>query len=80
MQQYLVDKWTMPAQSDTPTGAQNAKPICREGITTDSSCVNLDVLVPDFLVHLPVDEEEQNAHHTGYAVYKDDIGRHPLTM
>jgi len=72
LQQFVISTLSMAAENETPTGANNAKPICRRGITTDASCVNLDVLAPTYLVDLPVDEAETNANYTGYSIYKEN--------
>ena len=71
--QYIIEEWTK-ASEDMPLGAENALPVCREGIS-DPSCVNLDALLPDYIVSLPVDPEETDANLTGYSVYEDNYGR-----
>lgn len=75
LQQYLIDKWSAAGGSNLPTTAAQAKPICRSGVTTDATCVNLDALAPTYVVALPVDLSETNAHYTGYKLYKNDAGQ-----
>lgn len=75
--QYLLDHGSYPNVAQIPEGAGNAKPICREGIT-DASCVNVDALVPDYLVAIPVDPAEQNPLHTGYTLHLS-VGRVEVT-
>lgn len=63
--QYQIDNGSFPAGIP----AANPKPVCKAGVTTDATCVNLDVLVPKYLVALPQDTRELNANYTGYLVY-----------
>lgn len=61
--QYLV------AVSSLPSGIGIMdKPICKQGITTDSTCVNLDTLVPTYIAAIPRDASETTANYTGYLV------------
>ena len=69
---HFIDTWEPIL--DIPEGEENAVPLCRAGIT-DPSCVNVDVLVPTFIVALPVDVAETNPLHTGYSAYRW-YGRH----
>ncbi len=71
--QYLLDHGSYPNAAQIPESAGNAKALCREGVT-DASCVNADALVPEYLVGLPVDPDEENPLHTGYEVYVS-VGR-----
>ncbi|MBU0766488.1 type II secretion system GspH family protein [Patescibacteria group bacterium] len=73
--QYLISEWEEPS-SEIPLGEENALPICRFGVSTDPTCVNLDLLVPDYLADLPVDEiMETNDNYTGYSIYRDAYQR-----
>jgi hypothetical protein len=49
---------------------ENAKPVCRQTVTTDSSCVNLDALVPEYILEIPVDPLETNPNLSGYKIYR----------
>lgn len=64
LSQYLIDSGSFP----TGIPATNPKAICIAGMTTDATCVNLDVLVPKYLPSLPQDASETNANYTGYMV------------
>lgn len=70
MIQYMIEEASTPGGTDVPLGAENAKPICRFGIT-DPLCVNMDVLVPEYVADIPVDELETSTIHTGFSVYID---------
>lgn len=70
MIQYMIEEASTPGGTDVPLGAENAKPICRFGIT-DPLCVNMDVLVPEYVADVPVDELETSTIHTGFSVYID---------
>jgi competence protein ComGC len=67
--QYQVNTYEMAGGDQVPTGVMNARPICRLGVTAPT-CVNLDVLVPDFLIALPTDAKEMSMDHTGYSIYR----------
>lgn len=73
LQQYAIREWQSPI-APFPLGVENAKPVCRSGITGDATCISLAVLVPDYLVALPVDAQEEDIRYTGYAAYRDDSG------
>jgi len=64
--EYLINNNEFP--EPLPDGKTNAKPICREGLL-DNSCINLDVLVPNYRSALPIDPAETNSLFSGYAVY-----------
>ena len=68
--QYLIDKWQLPNDSQIAEGAAGKRPICRGGVTSDTTCVNADLLVPVYLASLPVDVTEPCPNYTGYQVYK----------
>jgi hypothetical protein len=74
--QYTVDTSAYP--TGIPTGAVNAKEICRAGVT-DSTCVNLDVLVSGakYMSDIPVDPSESDVRYTGYRIYNDDDSLRP---
>jgi hypothetical protein len=71
LMQALIDGWS-PSGSTISTGEANARPICRQGVAGDATCVSLDALAPTYLATLPVDEAESNPHDTGYRIYQDD--------
>lgn len=60
--QYQIDNGSFPAG----TPAQGTRPVCKAGVTTDTTCVNLDALVPKYLVSLPQESAETNPNYTGY--------------
>jgi prepilin-type N-terminal cleavage/methylation domain-containing protein len=66
LNQYLVDNGSLPA--GIPSGAANAKQICRTGIT-DATCVSLSSALAVYIKSLPVDDIETSALYTGYTVY-----------
>ncbi len=70
--QYIISQSDLPP--NVPTTAETAKQICRAGVATGDTCVNLDVLVPDYVAALPIDESETDATLTGYKVYAN-VGR-----
>lgn len=74
MMQYMIEESSVPGGDEVPVGEENAIPICRAGVT-DASCVNLDVLVPDYIVAIPVDETESSLIHGGFSVYLDSGSR-----
>jgi len=75
MYQHIVDQWEILNETQIPEGKGNEKNICKKGVTGDSTCVNLDGLVPDFLPVLPVDPAEPStSNYTGYKVYTS-VGR-----
>ncbi len=68
--QYQVNTFQRAGGDGIPVGEANAVPICRYGVTGDSTCVNMDVLVPDFLLELPVDTAEANPNYSGFVTYR----------
>jgi|GEM_PF-5194606 len=72
--QYLIEEWNLPS-SELPLGEENAINICRQGVTNDPTCINLDVLVPDYIASIPVDSAETEENHTGYNIYQDESER-----
>ena len=72
--QFYIATSSLPHSNDIPVGEENAKPICLRGVTTDVTCINLDLLVPDYLVDLPADAAETNQHYTGYTISKSVEG------
>lgn len=57
-----------------PVGEANAVPICAQGVTGDATCVNLDLLIPDYIVALPQDPAETNPNYSGYSIYRSAGG------
>jgi hypothetical protein len=53
-----------------PVGEANAIPICTVGVSTDSTCANFDVLLPDYIGDIPRDSLETNPNYTGYSIYR----------
>lgn len=68
--QYEISTHKKAAGDTVPVGEMNAKPICRTAITTDDTCINLDLLVPIHLIRLPQDDNEPNLHYTGFSLYR----------
>lgn len=62
--QYLLDVGSFPTGIPSST---SGIPICKQGITA-ATCVNLDTLIPKYIVALPQDSWEANANHSGYIV------------
>ncbi len=59
-----------PANDDVPAGEAGSLPVCRLGATGSGSCVSLDVLVPEYVIALPVDPAEADSSLTGYRIYR----------
>jgi len=73
--QYIISEWEEPSGS-IPIGEESAMQICRLGVDSDPTCVNLDILIPEYFVALQVDElRETNENYTGYEIYKDENQR-----
>ncbi|MDB4977823.1 MAG: hypothetical protein JWM56_9 [Candidatus Peribacteria bacterium] len=53
-----------------PDGHANAVPICEPGMTRDSSCINLDYLIPDYLAAFKKDNVEPCGY-LGYEIFKE---------
>lgn len=70
--QYIISTSDLPP--NIPTTLETAKQICRAGVPTGDTCVNLDALVPDYVAALPIDESETDTTLTGYKVYAN-VGR-----
>jgi type II secretory pathway pseudopilin PulG len=68
--QYAIATY-QKANAAVPAGEDHAKPICRGGVTNDPGCVNLDALVPEYVIALPVDASEANQHWSGYGVFRN---------
>jgi hypothetical protein len=64
--QYLIATNALP--SGIPATGDSGLMICKQGVTTDTTCLNLDVLAPTYLASIPRDSEETNANYTGYKV------------
>jgi prepilin-type N-terminal cleavage/methylation domain-containing protein len=73
LNQYVIKVWAEPVEG-IPLGVDEAFPICPQGVT-DPSCINLDVLTPDYLVGIPQDSALTTATSTAFRVYKDVQGR-----
>ncbi len=73
--QYLVATSTLPNTSLIPTVAVAAMPICKQGVTGDATCINVDVVAPTYIASLPRDNTETTVNHSGFLVYKDASGR-----
>lgn len=71
--QYVIGTGDLPSDS-IPRGGDNARPICRTGIT-DGACINLDDMTPTYIADLPVDRAETNTAVTGYKVFTDEHRR-----
>lgn len=74
MQQYeintnhkVVERYGM-----MPSTPATAMPICRYGITDEASCLNVDPLVPLYIVDLPMNPDEPNELYTGFRLYQTD--------
>lgn len=68
--QYEISTFAKAAGGAMLQGEQNARPICAQGVTNDVTCVNLDVLVPEFILELPKDIRETNASYSGYGIFR----------
>lgn len=75
--QYQIDKSTLPGGGQIPEHEANAKKICREGVTGDSACVNVDAVLP-YLSSLPLDPAEPCPNYTGYSVYTETSRVHAV--
>lgn len=53
-----------------PTSLGTSKAICKQGITTITSCLNVDSLVPVIIGAIPQDSIEPCPNYSGYRVYK----------
>lgn len=69
MYQYLIDNNEFAGNKEIPEGKSNAIAICKQGIL-DSSCVNIDDLVPEYVSAIPADSTETSENLTGYWAYK----------
>jgi prepilin-type N-terminal cleavage/methylation domain-containing protein len=79
LDQYLIATSALPNSSSIPVGSTLAKPICTQGVTTDATCINMDVLAPTYIASIPRDSTEATANYSGYMVYKDSSER-PFVM
>ncbi len=68
LEQYYVKNNAYPAS--VLSGWGNSYPICQQG-QTDTSCINIDALIPDYIGEIPVDPTEEGTLHTGYEAYQD---------
>jgi type IV pilus assembly protein PilA len=69
--QYAIR--TRHPAGDVPSGGAGS-PICRQGLASGSGCVTLDVLVPDYVLSLPVDAAETDPDITGYLIRRGPTG------
>lgn len=72
--QYEIRTHRKVISGELPVSEVNAKPVCRFGISNDPTCLNLDVLVPEYLVRFPQDDTETNPHYAGYSMYRMAAG------
>lgn len=68
LDQYLIDNGSYPNAGLIPNDVTSPKPICKAGVTGDATCVNMDALVPTYIVGLPQDPQETAANYTGYRI------------
>ncbi|MEK7562791.1 MAG: type II secretion system protein [Patescibacteria group bacterium] len=66
--QYLIDHGVFAVDQALPTTEASQMPVCRFS-KTDSSCINIDPLIGDYIACLPVDSMEANVLHTGYTAF-----------
>lgn len=78
LSQYIVDNGSFPNAALIPVSPANAKPVCKQGVTGDATCVNLDALVPTYIVALPQEALEPTPNHSGYLV-DNNAGRPEVT-
>jgi phosphodiesterase/alkaline phosphatase D-like protein/type II secretory pathway pseudopilin PulG len=70
LEQYLVAHSTLPNQDAFGEGEDQKRPICKLGMTRDSSCINLDPLVASgYVLSLPEDSVEPCPTYTGYDTF-----------
>ena len=61
--QYIIDGNSL---AGVPSGIASAQDICREG---GVGCYDLSILLPTYLVDIPVDTDETNVNFSGYRIY-----------
>ena len=69
IQQYNIDHGVPPNEHAIPDVANGDASICRQGVT-DPTCLNFDVLVPTYLVSIPVDNNQPCSADSGYGIAK----------
>lgn len=69
--QYYIDVGSFPQEAAIPEGKANAKSVCRQGVTGDPTCVNIDILLQRHIAQLPVDVAEPCINYTGYELYRE---------
>lgn len=74
--QYIVAGRVPPT---APVGEDNARPVCRPGVS-DPSCISLDDLMPAYIGTMPLDSDETNVLHTGYALYRPNESASPQAV
>lgn len=72
--QFFISTGDLPNAESIPLGFDYAMPICLRGVDGDASCLNFDMLVPEYLIDLPADAAELNQNYTGYKIYRDGEG------
>jgi prepilin-type N-terminal cleavage/methylation domain-containing protein len=68
LNEYAISTFSQPSD-EIPLGEVQAKQICRRGVNAPT-CINVDVIVPDFLLTIPIDDDEAEPDHTGFLVYR----------
>jgi len=78
---YVIDNWERPSSiRQLPSSEEDAIPICKSDIINNQDCVNLDVLVTDYLLEIPVDIlADEDGDETGYAIY-ETTGQRPVAV
>lgn len=73
MQYQISNNGLLPAADEIPQSGQAAKQICAFGVTGNADCVNLDVLVTEYLAELPRDIVEPCVDFTGYTIRQKSV-------
>ena len=68
--QYVIDNGELPGGGIlVDTNRLGVQPICKEEVTGNADCANLDVITPVYISHLPIDSKEVNPDFTGFEVF-----------
>lgn len=76
LMQALIDSGSILSKPFIKTGTEEvARPICKQGVTTDPTCINFDNLIPTYLAAIPQDAREPCPNYSGYKIARETGGR-----
>ena len=75
MSQYFIDNGQLLQAGSILQGEDAARPVCKQGVSSMPTCINLDQLAVTYIGAIPQDAHEACSGYSGYSVYKNAGGQ-----